>query len=157
MDPPSCPCRPESACLVPCIQPCMVYGMQNSSSSCCLVTWIYVWARLGACNTPASARPVTYAQFSRSWGTRLTPCPCVHPRPPHPARLPRALPLGFFIGTLSRRCRALPLVSPLALELSLSVSSRRELGFGALSRRCRGPSLSVELSLSLELSLSRLH
>jgi hypothetical protein len=112
---------------------------------------------------------------------------CVHPRPPHLTRLPRALPLGFFVGTLSRLCRALPLMSPLALELSLSISTRCQLGFGTLSRRCRAPPLrqaclscrcrarlsrgcrarplsvelasvvDVELSLSPELSLSRLH
>jgi hypothetical protein len=98
---------------------------------------------------------------------------CVHPRPPHLVRLPRALPLGFSIGTLSRRCRAIPLLSPLALELSLSISSHRELGFGALSRRYRAPPLrrahlshryrapplSIELAsvVDVELSLSRLH
>jgi hypothetical protein len=128
------------------------------------------------CNTLTSARPVTYARNPRSWVARLGVCTThwLSSSPLHPQGcLPRELgfgilsrcALGFGVGALSRPCRALPFLSPLALKVSHShlhspssspspISTRHELWFGTLSRRYRAPPLFVELALVPVVELS---
>jgi hypothetical protein len=123
--------------------------VQNSNSSCCLVTCVGVGARLDWCKIPVSTRLGSYDQFARrAWLRTFTPLAFAREPlliPPHSLAQPRVL--GF---------------AELSLKLSLS-------HLPSPLHRCRRRHSSVSsspspistcsrtLPLSLEISLSRLH